>query len=62
MKSDNDLDIHIQDGCTQRVIVSVQRKDVLPDLLVFPGTWEGESLMKTRVSKWMRKGTLAEDG
>lgn len=61
--SDNhDCDTHIEDARTQRIIATVRRKDVLPDLIVFPGTREGQSSKKVRVSKWMRKGTLAEDG
>jgi hypothetical protein len=60
--SDNhDRNTHIQDARTQRIIASVQRKELLPDVIVFPGTRDGESSTKVRVSKWMRKGILAED-
>ena len=61
--SDNhDYDLHIQDARTQCIIATVQRKDILPDLIIFPGLREGKSSMKVRVSKWMRKGKLAGDG
>jgi hypothetical protein len=60
--SNHDRDTHIQDARTQRIIATIQRKDVLPDMITFPAAQEGGSLMKARVSRWMRKGTLPEDG
>lgn len=60
--SNHDRDMYVQDARTRRIIATIQWKDVLPDMINFPAAREGESSTKARVSRWMRKGTLPEDG
>lgn len=53
----NDYLTEITEAATQRVVAVIKRRDVIPDVVTFPGRNGGLSM---RVGKWLKNITLPD--